>query len=227
MLGVDRDASEAEIRRAYLARARQFHPDVSRDDPQAAERMRRVNQAWELLSDPGFRVPSPARPAGAGSRAPAAAGPRPATDLDDADFDDPDPYAGFSEADDRAITPGGLPDWLRLTPPLTLVAGAVSGGGWGAGRAAAAGGGGVGGPGGGAGDVRGGPAGGPGPLQTGPRVSGPASLGGSVGFEAPSKRRCLRRFCPLGGLPDSWFRVSGAVSAGSVAWGACRIWGFE
>lgn len=85
--------------------------------------MRRVNQAWELLSDPGFRVPSPVRSAGAGSRAPAAAGPRPAPDLDDADFDDPDPYAGFSEADDRAITGGGLPDWLRLTPPLTLVAG--------------------------------------------------------------------------------------------------------
>lgn len=123
MLGVDRDASEAEIRRAYLARARQFHPDVSRDDPQAAERMRRVNQAWELLSDPGFRAPSPIRPGGAGSRAPAAAGPRPAPDLNDADFDDPDPYAGFSEADDRAITGGGLPDWLRLTPPLTLVAG--------------------------------------------------------------------------------------------------------
>ena len=123
VLGVDRDASEAEIRRAYLARARQFHPDVSRDDPQAAERMRRVNQAWELLSDPGFRVPSPARPAGAGSRAPAPAGPGPASDLDDADFDESDFYAGFSEADDRAITGGGLPDWLRLTPPLTLVAG--------------------------------------------------------------------------------------------------------
>lgn len=125
VLGVARDASEAEIRRAYLARARQFHPDVSRDDPQAAERMRRVNQAWELLSDPGFRVPSPVRSAGAGSRAPAPApaGPSPASDLDDADFDDPDFRVGFSEADDRAITGGGLPDWLRLTPPLTLVAG--------------------------------------------------------------------------------------------------------
>ena len=85
--------------------------------------MRRVNQAWELLSDPEFRVPSPVRSGGAGSRAPAPTGSRPATDLDDADFDDPDPYAGFSDADDRAITGGGLPDWLRLTPPLTLVAG--------------------------------------------------------------------------------------------------------
>lgn len=83
--------------------------------------MRRVNQAWELLSDPGFRAPSPVPPAGAGSRVPAPAGPGP--DLDEADFDDPDFRAGFSEADDRAITGGGLPDWLRLTPPLTLVAG--------------------------------------------------------------------------------------------------------
>lgn len=123
MLGVDRDASEAEIRRAYLARARQFHPDVSRDDPQAAERMRRVNQAWELLSDPAFRAPSPVQSASARSRAPAPAGPGPASDLDDADFDDSDLRARFSEADDRAITGGGLPDWLRLTPPLTLVAG--------------------------------------------------------------------------------------------------------
>lgn len=128
VLGVARDASEAEIRRAYLARARQFHPDVSRDDPQAAERMRRVNQAWELLSDPGFRAPAPVPSAGVGSRAPAPAGPgsavgRDDSDFDDADFDDSDLYVGFSEADDRAITPGGLPDWLRLTPPLTLVAG--------------------------------------------------------------------------------------------------------
>lgn len=127
VLGVARDASVAEIRRAYLARARQFHPDVSRDDPQAAERMRRVNQAWELLSDPGFRsgtVRAPVR--SSGSPSPSRPGPVPGDvdwDVDDFDLDEADGFGGFSEADDRAITGGGLPDWLRLTPPLTLAAG--------------------------------------------------------------------------------------------------------
>ena len=129
VLGVDSEASEAEIRRAYLARARQFHPDVSRDDPQAAERMRRVNQAWELLSDPGFRsgtvrVPVRSSPSGPPSRPSPGAGPGEAgRAADDFDPGEDDEFGGFSEADDRAITGGGLPDWLRLTPPLTLVAG--------------------------------------------------------------------------------------------------------
>ncbi len=125
VLGVDPDASVAEIRRAYLARARQVHPDVSRDDPQAAERMRRVNRAWEMLSDPGFEAPSPVRAEPAGPRTPA-----PATGFGDpggfTGFDDSDEAegsGGFSEADDRPITAGGLPDWLRLAPPLTLAAG--------------------------------------------------------------------------------------------------------
>ena len=129
MLGVARDASEAEIRRAYLARARQVHPDVSGNDPQAAERMRRVNQAWELLSDPGFRsgtvrVPVRSSPSGPPSPSRSGAGPGGSGgSADDFDLDDADGFEGFSEADDRAITGGGLPDWLRLTPPLTLVAG--------------------------------------------------------------------------------------------------------
>lgn len=126
VLGVARDASEAEIRRAYLARARQVHPDVSGDDPQAAERMRRVNQAWELLSDPGFRsgtVRAPVRSSPPGPPSPSRPGAGPGEVADDFDLDEADGFEGFSEADDRAITGGGLPDWLRLTPPLTLAAG--------------------------------------------------------------------------------------------------------
>ena len=133
MLGVARDASEAEIRRAYLARARQVHPDVSGNDPQAAERMRRVNQAWELLSDPGFRSGTVRAPVRSSPPGPPSPSPSPASPgagpggaggaADDFDLDEADGFDGFSEADDRAITDGGLPDWLRLTPPLTLVAG--------------------------------------------------------------------------------------------------------
>lgn len=48
MLGVDPRASDAEIRRAYLALARRFHPDAN---PEGEERMRAVNEAWSVLGD--------------------------------------------------------------------------------------------------------------------------------------------------------------------------------
>lgn len=49
VLGVRRDASETEIRQAYLAAARRSHPDVSEGDEST---MRDVNAAWKVLSDP-------------------------------------------------------------------------------------------------------------------------------------------------------------------------------
>lgn len=48
MLGVDPNASDAEVRRAYLALARRFHPDAN---PGGEERMRAVNEAWAILGD--------------------------------------------------------------------------------------------------------------------------------------------------------------------------------
>lgn len=55
-LGVAPSASPAEIRRSYLALARQFHPDHLSDVPaaereRAAARMARINAAWSVLSD--------------------------------------------------------------------------------------------------------------------------------------------------------------------------------
>jgi curved DNA-binding protein CbpA len=50
-LGVERGASIARVRDAYRRLAKRHHPDVQ-DDAQADERMRRINQAWEMLSDP-------------------------------------------------------------------------------------------------------------------------------------------------------------------------------
>jgi hypothetical protein len=48
VLGVDPKASDAEIRRAYVALARRFHPDAN---PAGEERMRAVNEAWAILGD--------------------------------------------------------------------------------------------------------------------------------------------------------------------------------
>lgn len=49
-LGVDTDASEADVERAYRERVKQCHPDVS-DHPDARERLRRVNRARAVLTD--------------------------------------------------------------------------------------------------------------------------------------------------------------------------------
>lgn len=46
VLGVDRDAELAAIRRAYLAQLRVNHPDVRPGDPVAEERTRQLNRAW-------------------------------------------------------------------------------------------------------------------------------------------------------------------------------------
>ena len=51
VLGVRRNASVAEIRRAYQKLARLLHPDLNPGDPIAAERFRAVSRAFEVLSD--------------------------------------------------------------------------------------------------------------------------------------------------------------------------------
>jgi len=51
LLGVQRDASEAEIKKAYRALAREHHPDVNADKSAAEHRFKEINEAYAVLSD--------------------------------------------------------------------------------------------------------------------------------------------------------------------------------
>jgi len=51
ILGVDRKASDDEIRKAYRKLAKQYHPDYNPNDKQAEEKFKEINEAYEVLSD--------------------------------------------------------------------------------------------------------------------------------------------------------------------------------
>ena len=53
-LGVSRDASQDDIRRAYRTLARRYHPDVNKD-PGAEDRFKEISEAYEVLRDPDKR----------------------------------------------------------------------------------------------------------------------------------------------------------------------------
>ena len=88
-LGVQRGASEAEIKKAYRSLAKQLHPDRNKDKPDAAKRFSDVTHAYDLLSDKDKRAQydrgeideegNPKMPFGSGfgGYSPGAGGPRP------------------------------------------------------------------------------------------------------------------------------------------------------
>lgn len=55
VLGVDQGADETAIKKAFRGLARELHPDVNTDDPQAEERFKEAAEAYEVLSDPERR----------------------------------------------------------------------------------------------------------------------------------------------------------------------------
>lgn len=54
-LSVTPSATDAEIKRAYRTLAKQLHPDLHPDDPQAEARFKDINEAYEILIDPKKR----------------------------------------------------------------------------------------------------------------------------------------------------------------------------
>ena len=55
VLGVSRDATREEIKKAYRQKAKLYHPDLHPDDPKAAEKMNEINEAYDMLNNPAFR----------------------------------------------------------------------------------------------------------------------------------------------------------------------------
>jgi molecular chaperone DnaJ len=56
VLGVPRSADEAQIKKAFRALARELHPDVNTEDPEAEEKFKTAAEAYEILSDPERRA---------------------------------------------------------------------------------------------------------------------------------------------------------------------------
>ena len=55
VLGVSKGASEAEIKSAFRKKAKEFHPDLNKDDPSAADKFKEAQEAYSVLSDENKR----------------------------------------------------------------------------------------------------------------------------------------------------------------------------
>ena len=55
VLGVSRNASDEEIKRAYRVLAKKYHPDLNPGDAEAARKMQEVNAAYDQIKNPKKR----------------------------------------------------------------------------------------------------------------------------------------------------------------------------
>ena len=56
VLGVQKSASDDEIKKAHRKLAKKYHPDLNKDNPEAAEKFKELNEAYEVLSDKDKRA---------------------------------------------------------------------------------------------------------------------------------------------------------------------------
>ena len=55
ILGVDKSIAQKDVKKAYLKRAKQFHPDLHPDDPKAQAKFQALQEAYEVIGDPEKR----------------------------------------------------------------------------------------------------------------------------------------------------------------------------
>jgi len=55
ILGVDKNIPQKDVKKAYLKRAKQFHPDLHPDDPKAKAKFQALTEAYDVIGDPEKR----------------------------------------------------------------------------------------------------------------------------------------------------------------------------